>query len=333
MNSNSFQASILVHTSSRERTQPDDRPLSTMSLFKMEFDRGFSYIFYFVGLHPRLNRSASKSRIFDIFPTVVYSIVVAMAVALSFYAQFQLSIFPVVVDTVATYLLICSECVLNFTVIVQMLLYRSNFKNLYRKYVAIQKYISSRVKQPIRFNEFLSTFGCLVATVLMPFVFTVSIRTTIMSTGANILLDAGLMVLQFAASLVQLHTIIHVSLLNFFYKCSTKWLNVRVPDVLTMHAYQTCESSEELQRANIAELRQIKFFHFKLWEISTNINRIFGWSIFAIIFRNYFEIFYSVLSIYWMHLYSLKENPGWILLRKSIIYIHSSIFQSSKTRL
>lgn len=290
---------------------------SSSSLSKMEFERGFSYIFYFVGLQPRVRQSASKTRIFDIFPTVVYSIVVVMAVALSFYAQLQLSIFPVVVDTVATYLLICSECVLNFTVIVQMLFYRDNFKNLYRKYVAIQKYISSRVKQPVRFHEFLGTFGCLVATVMMPFVFTVAIRSTIISTGANIMLDAGLMVLQFAASLVHLHTIIHISLLNFFYTCSTKWMNVRVPDVLTMRAHQTCESSKELQRANIAELRQIKFFHFKLWEISANINRIFGWSIFAIIFRNYFEIFYSVLTVYWIHLYSLEDNPGWILLRKS----------------
>lgn len=56
--------------------------------------------------------------------------------------QSFLPIFPEVVDTVVTYLLIGSECALNFSVIVQPILFREPFKRLYRKYVALQKYIA-----------------------------------------------------------------------------------------------------------------------------------------------------------------------------------------------
>lgn len=270
----------------------------------MESEReihGFSYILYFVGLHRRISLSSSKSRVLNIFPIVFYSLLVALAGALCVHAQSQLSKFPVVVDTVATYLLIGSECILHFLVIVQTFIRRENFKNLYRKYVSMQNYISHRVKHPIRFDDFFRTSRRLTVAVLTPFVLTLCARKTIYSREANVPLETGLMTLQFASSLVQLHTIIHVSLLNFFFMFSSS--------VLTVNG---------LRSANIVGLRQLKLFHFKLWKISTHINCIFGWSTMAIIFRNYFEVFYSVLSVYWILLYAADES-GWVLLRKFIL--------------
>lgn len=303
---------------------------SNSSIIKMDFERGVrgvSHVFYLFGLNPRLTSSASvKRRILDILPTVFFAVVAALACLACIYAQAVLSVFYVIVDSIATYLLIGSECFLNLTVVLQMVYHRENLKNLYCKYVKIQKYLSFRVKQPIRFDEFLNTFTYQTIGIVLPLVLTVCMRVNIHTVFKNLVLEPSLVVLQLTSALVQLHIIAHVGLLNFLYTFSTKWMNVPKPDVLKMRAGQTCEAARELQKANLAELRQLKFFHFKIWEISLNINRIFGWSILAIIFRNYFEVFYSTITIYWFYMYSSDDELSGGSFMRNWNDIQSQIF-------
>lgn len=305
------------------------------TITKMEFERavhGFLYIFYFVGLtsfRPHVNLTTWQSKIIDIFPTIFYTLLIVVASGVSIYAQSYLSVFPEVVDTVVTYLLIGSECALNVSVIVQTLFFREQFKRLYRKYVALQKYIIFRMDCRMRFDEFQSAYGCLTLVVLIPFALTLCARKTIYSSAANLVLESGMMGLQFAPSLVHLHTIIHVNLLNFFYAFLTGWLKVQIPKF----AQHTHESSREQQCMNITELRQLKFIHYKLWEISLHINQIFGWSNLAIIFRNYFEVAYSTLTVYWIYLYSSPNQSLWTLIRKYMNGSVLSIYENEQSKI
>lgn len=269
--------------------------------------KGFSCILYFVGLHPRANLSRAKLRVLDFLPIVLHMAFVAFAGALCVYAQSQLSRFRVIVDTVATYLLVGSECMLHLTVVVQIVLHRENVKELYRQYETILHHLNSRSKRPIRFDGFIRTFRRLSAAILALFMFTLFIRKIIYHKAANLPLETGLLMLQFASSLVQLRTIVHVSLTNFFYMIATKQMRVRVPVVLTIGS---------LQGGSAAELRHLKFFHFKLWEVAKIINAIYGWSTLAIILRNYFEVFYSVLTVYWISVYSTSALSVWYMLRE-----------------
>lgn len=275
----------------------------------MEFKqkaKEFSFILHFAGLNPRANLPNSRLRVLLIFPIVFYLALVVIAGIVCVYAQSQLSRFPVIVDTVVTYLLIGSECLLHLTVIVQTILHRETVNELNRKYATIQEYLRARWRHPITFDEFVRSVRCRAILFLALFLLTLSSHECSRWGGENVLLESGFLALQFASSLVLMRMVVHVSLLNFFYTVSTNWVQPKTTtDVLSVGMGQ---------RAIVSELRHLKFVHFKLWQISGSINDIYGWSMMAIIFRNYFEFFYAVITVYWVLIYSLLYESAVTLI-------------------
>lgn len=276
----------------------------------MEFEQSvndFFYIFYFLGLTPLCPSTAHPSHVVDALPSLAHLLLLIGAGGVSVYAQLRLSVFKEAIDAFVCYLLIGSEFVLDFTTIAQAIFYRKQFKKLYGQYIDMQKFITLRMERRICFRGFRSEFICQITVVLLILLVTVSSRLTMFSRITNRSLDGGLMYLHSVSTLVQLHSIMHVHLMNFFYRILLKCLSNQAPSIVGLHVYQ---------EMSIDQLQQIKIMHYKLWKVSTKINRIFGWSNLLIIVKNIIHIGYFALTIYWINLYNLDADSLWTYSRK-----------------
>lgn len=103
-----------------------------------------------------------------------------------------LSVFPEIIDTIVTYSLIASECILHFTAIIQPLLFHDQFVKLYRKYVTIQRFITFRLAHRMSFVKFKTMYDCLAVIVLIPFALTLIVRKSIHEDAAIHVLENDL---------------------------------------------------------------------------------------------------------------------------------------------
>lgn len=223
-------------------------------------------------------------------------------------------------DTIVGSMLIFSECMLNFTVIGQTIWFRLRFQRLCRKYIVFEKYIHSRLDHRVEFMTFQSSFCRLVGLQVLPFLVTCIVRKSIHSFVVNSTLESALLMTGFLAIVVNLHIIFHVESLNFFYAFTIDWLKSQVTlfSQSAPHASNAYDSSmASTTYSGCNEMRQIKFIHFKLWDISRSINHIFGWSTAAIIFRNWVEVAFYV---YWIYLFWILDQNKWTLLRKYVFH-------------
>lgn len=310
----------------------------------------FLYPFYIIGMSPcnfRVSTSTSsrsdgnaetassfgmwKTRLFQYLPTFIYLALTVTVCIVCAHEQSRFQHFEETVDAVLTYLLIFSECIVNLTVIGQTICFRRHFRYLCRKYVTFENYIHLRTKRSVQFWKFQNTFCWLAVLLLSSSVITWTVRKSIHSVVANTSLENGLLVSQSVAVVVNLHIIIHVELLDFFYVNVNDWLKSQVqlftvPRVFDGHnaiVTQTC--------TGYTHVRHIKCIHFQLWDISRHINTIFGWSIVAVVIRNWVEVAYSV---YWIYLYWILNGNRWFLLRtyKNVCVLSVAFYQSKRWR-
>lgn len=282
----------------------------------------FLYLFYVAGMsacNPRANSPVEtwKTRMIQFVPTCFYLTVIVAIGIITEYAHLRLQIFPDTMDTLVTHILILSECILNFTVVGQTILVRRNYNKLLHIYVELENYMNVRFGCPVRFEKFQRVIYNVTIVLLIPFVVTWMVRKIIGSFAVNVTAENGLLMSQFVAIIVHLHAIVHVKLLNFYFTFATDGLKSKVAPVSATRTNDTFDlTPTQGHNKGFNQLRQLKFIHFKLWEISMIINRIFGWSIAAMIFRNWVEVAYSA---YWIYLYSILDHTYWTLLRKYLL--------------
>lgn len=271
----------------------------------MEFEQSvndFYYIFYIFGLTTFCPRTFHLPKIAHALPPLVHVLLLIVTSIMAVYAQYHLSIFNEIIDALMTYVLISSECILNFAAIAQAIIYRKQFIKLYGQYVSIQKCITVRMERRLCFKPFRSKFISVTVVVLLIFTVTLISRFRLFTKHTNPLMDASLMLMQLTSTVVHLHSIMHVHLLNFLYQFLNQCLGNQVPLMMELRSQQPFGDK------NIPQLRQIKIMHYKLWEIAMNINRIFGWSNLLLILKNNIQIAYSLLTVYWVHLYNLDDD-------------------------
>lgn len=286
------------------------------------FAHRFLYLFYLIGFSA-CNPCAAhtipietwKTRLIQFVPTFFYLALTITLCIVSEYEQSHSSYFVETTNTIVAFMLIFSECILNFTVIGQTIWFRRHFQRMCRKYIIFEKYIHVRLNHSVEFMSFQSSFCRVVGLQLLPFLVTLIVRKTLLSFTVNLMLENMLMMSKFLAIVVNLHIIIHVKLLNFFYAFAVDWLKTQVTLFSAPRAINAYDSMASITYSGRNKMHQMKFIHFKLWDISRSINRIFGWSMAAIIFRNWVEAAYSV---YWIYLYWMLDHNKWTLLRKYV---------------
>lgn len=272
-------------------------------ILKMDFEaisRRFLYPFFILGLSsidPSIEVStlAPKAASIDFISTLIYLIIVTASFVVSTYAG-TLSKHVQIINIVFLYAYLLCEGLLNFTVAIQAILYRKNFRKLHAMYRSIQNYLSIQIGQNVQIDKLHHRLWCVVFMLWTPYAYELFIHNILHGDRSNQLLENTMLILHFFGIAVQMNILIHVEILNFFATHSTQWLHTRTEKTLSL--YENTSLNSMKQKNAFLEIRHFKYIHFQLWKISKYINHIFGWSMAVIIFRNFIGLAYSGYWIY-----------------------------------
>lgn len=276
----------------------------------MELDlliRRFKFLFNFFGLSQFDSQITVSSKSRSKFTATVYLSVLMVLFCLFIYYRIYFSSPRKTIFSLITYMNLSSELLLQFTIVGQVVCFYKDLNKLRLSYDFIEKYMRNRIGYVIQFNDFQKRIFFLAIIVLVPHMGTLVLRKTLFQIQFKTAYGLILLFFYLLSSLVKLHIIIHVELLKYFLKLTTRWLQWKV---------QLSEFSavDKEQLTGYTEILHLKLVHFKLWDLSMNINRIFGWSLGAIIVRNFFEMAYGS---YWLYLYAVMGRLSFLtFLRK-----------------
>lgn len=279
--------------------------------------RRFGILFSFCGVTPfgTTTRRAQKCRIFftEIFPAILYMAFLIGMLLTATCSRYRNVTYYGTVNGMISYTQFCAEILVQFAFIGQAIVFREKLKKMFRAYDFIQKYMKTRMGHNIEFKAFRNRLYQLIATIFLPHLTTMVLRRLLLQKELVSIFNTILAVSYFMSSLVQLHLIIHVELLKFFLLLLTKWLQNEAREFSAKFLYAQKDFIKIQQLNGYNRILQLKLIHFKLWELSVNFNRIFGWSLVAIIMRNSFEIAYKA---YWVCMYSFRKSQFTVTVRK-----------------
>lgn len=263
--------------------------------FTHRFKIFFSF-FGFVRFSAHAKVSSTCTTIFaGNLPAICYLLILIVLYLCSVYIQYGFANFHQTVKTIIVYTNISSEALLQTSIIAQALVFPKKLKKLYSTYEFIQRYMKTRMGRCIEFNEIQKRLSHLAIVVLVPYLGTAILRKTLITNHTNTFFNDIVLTFYFLSSMAQIHIIVHIELLNYFLTLTKQWLHTRSSDFSATRLYQRKDTMN-----GYSELLHLKLIHFKLWEVSINLNNIFGWSLGAIFLRNFIEIAYGV---YWIYMF------------------------------
>lgn len=259
-----------------------------------------------------------KINFVEIFPAFFYLVFVIGVFVVASWNQYSLSSDYTSMNSIFAYTYLCSEICLQLAFVGQAIVCRERLKKLFRSFDFIQNYMKSGMKYNVEFSVFQKRLYQLTIIIFVSHTITVALRKFLNARESNTIYIHSRGIFHVLASLVQLHVIAHVELLKFFLALMTRWLQEEASDISASSLHLRKDLLKEQQLNGYNKILQLKLIHFKLWEITSNFNRIFGWSLGIIILRNSLEIAYKA---YWVCLYSFRGARFTAILRKLIIPI------------
>lgn len=228
-------------------------------------------------------------------------------------------------NNVLAYTHISCELLLHLTISGQAIMYRGKFNELARSYDFIHKYMTKRLKFGVHLEGFGRRLNRVIFVLVFPCLVALIWRATMPLLNIRMPFNIIILTFYFMSTIVELHIIAHVELLKFFLNTTRHWLCTRTSEFSAINLYQPNTQTTNGYRG----ILHLKWIHFKLWEITTDINRIFGWSLGAMIIRNGIEIAYGA---YWVYFYVGAQNYMG-LIRKILIQKVTQHFQRCNVHL
>lgn len=290
----------------------------------MDFEtllRRYKIVFSLFGLgefDPKARALPSwKTRLAAIFPVFSYSILVIVLCCVAIYFRSVNPLHNSTFNNFFAYSHFSFELMLQFCIIVQTIFFREKLKRVVRLYDSIQKYMWKRANHDVHFNSFENRVHRILLIVFFPGLIVLIWRAVTSIRNFHKPFYIVLLPMYLLTVLVQLHIIVHVELLKFFQNTTTQWLRELTSEFTAKNLHQPKQLFEaQPKNTHSIELQQLKWIHFKLYETSENVNRIFGWSLAAMISRNAVEI---ACGVYWFFIYNSRKTTSYMaLMRKTI---------------
>lgn len=277
----------------------------------MDFDsllRRFGVLFSLFGISP-----FTTSETVQKWKTNVYLLFIIGLLASAIYFRFYAASYDGTVNSIISYIHIFIELFLHFAIIGQTLVFRERLRKLCCSYDFIQKFMKTRMQHNVDFNVFQRRLYFLIVTVFVPSLTTLILRRALTRTDFLSAFNNIRAFFYLLSSLVQLHIIVHLELLKFFLTLMQQWLLKQATEISATFLYQQRDLLKTHQLNVYNKILQLKFIHFNLWSLSVNVNRIFGWSLGAIIVRNSIEVAYGA---YWVYVSSIQGASFIVTIRK-----------------
>lgn len=281
----------------------------------MEFETlisRFRIIFNFFGLIQFNTYSNASQKRVSRFAAIVFSVILIATFLISIYLRHFYSHFSEIIFSIISYSQLFSELLLQLTIVAQALVFSKKLTRLRYLYDFIQKYMRTRIGYRAEFDGFQNRIYSVAALVLVPHLITLVLQKALLPFEMSSAFNMIHLAFYFVSALVKLHIAIQVELFICFLKLTTHWLRT-CTDSFSASKLHGRSTQLEIQRLKgYMGILHMKLIHFKLWEISNSINQIFGWSVAAIILRNFIEMSYGA---YWFYLFSYLQLQYTSLLR------------------
>lgn len=225
---------------------------------------------------------------------IFYLLIIIVLYSFAIYFRISATLSFRTLNNIFAYMLTSSELILHLTISGQAIVFRRQFNELARSYGSIHMYMTKRVKCGVYLEDFGRRLNRVIFVLIFPCLMTLIWRATMPLISFRMPFNIIVLTFYFLSMVVELHIIAHVELLNFFLNTATHWLCTRTTKFSAMDLYQPTKQSMN----GYSEIQHVKWIHFKLWELTTDINRIFGWSLGAMILRNGIEIAYGAYLVY-----------------------------------
>lgn len=320
--------------------------LSMMKMDFVTFVRRFKFFFSLCGIgefniQAKVSRTW-KARLTDNLLALLYLLVVIVMYCLAFYGRMVSPVPLTSVNSLLAFIHVCCEFLLHLMIAGQTLFYREKMKRLVRSYEYIQQYMLTRMNYSVGFGNLGKRFILMIAVLFIPCLGMLIWRLIGMLTNG---LSCSLIIVIFyvLSAVAQFHIIVHIELLKFFLHTTSQWVGTRATKV----SVKGFQPPSNMLRKQYSAMLHLKWIHFKLYELSTNINHIFGWSLAVMFLRNAVEIAYGS---YWFYLvYSFMDDRKYDytgLIRKKIRFysicvkvllrrkmtLYNSLYSSSRTQ-
>lgn len=222
------------------------------------------------------------------FITLPCLVVILFILPLSHCSDTKLTIAYVNINTILVISILS-----NLIAISQSILYYDNFNELWTELRALNYLIYKRLQHKINFQEFLYTFRLSVS--LMPFILLPHIIFKYICVDSFLnKFQTPLVILKLMQTYMKFHVIFMIGLFQFIYKMFVKYINF---------AHHLNQSNLVFSDINNT-FKHLKFFkeiHYKLWIISRELNKVFGFSIASFFGQTFFVTTHSIYFVfhYW----------------------------------
>lgn len=274
------------------------------------------YTFYIFGQSAH-NPYANITAIWLLYiPSIIALCILFGTSAFMFIYQLYFAINYGQTDSIVAMLFLISDVISNATVIAQSFIYHDGIRDVYRKFLKLLKF-ENEPKFGIKLNYDACCCDYVRTAILLLFLFIVMVvaKFCIRTNENDFILGQGYCALRFWTVLGKLHAIFYVRLLKNVVFCFVSDVQM----IARRYATDGHISRVELHTIVIKRMNMYKSFHFDLYDISTQINQIFGWGLITLFVECFVDASYS---LYWIFIY-FRMDDGFVTTIFSNSGIHT----------
>lgn len=260
------------------------------------------YVFFVLGqsaYNPYAKPRNDGSIIMQYIPSIIFLCISFCVSAFTLIYQMYYAVNYGRTDSIAAFLFVASDSLSNAVVVVQLFMYSRTTRDVYRKFLEVQSY--ARQKLAIQLDYQMYCYGYLRKIIFMVILYALmcAAKFCIRTSESDFILGQCYCALRLFNMLGKSHALLYVDMLeNIVSACYS-----RVTFVEDKNIPRIIPRNEITKVLN--SMKHYKAMHFKLYEISIQINRIFGWSFITLFTECFVDTSYS---LYWTFIYAQADS-------------------------
>lgn len=275
----------------------------------MDFDAAtqvFLRLFYFVGLStfdpkPIKSKCNFVKSIFKYGFCVLFCAIVATIIAAQYYYFYEGDGLTAKLSAVARkpgLFHITVDCLLYFSVAFQSICFGGKIKKIYLQMRELNAYASKRLSTKIDFHRLKMRLVQTFLKIFSPVLLSAVVLKTIRSRVFPAYHDNCQIALVALSTMILMQAIFFVEVLNYFMQHSIDWMHGKTKSIKTSGSVEHISNFASKYHNQVLEYQHLKCVHYKLWEISVKLSKLFGYNYIFIIFRNWLQSGHNLYGIF-----------------------------------
>lgn len=273
-------------------------------------ERNYLRLFCILGAHTKLQRKSPSLRLIGQICPFILLIAIVLSTGLGLMSRVLSPQFFIVHQDVSIDLYIISQFVTSLSFYYQVLLRKQYLCLLWSQFHKIDCYMRIQLNYKMCFRKFLRHYYQMIALLFSIVVALMCIMYSIISPKVHKLLQANILVFQWNAMYLCVHTIFYIQLFSHFIELFQKYIAAQCRHI----------GKNQLLMIDVFEqLRHFRNIYYKIWEASGILNKYFGICFIYLCFRAIVDTAYAV---FWVVTYINSETLSYLVIRNGFTFIN-----------